>query len=138
MADAVSRAWADLPALLQAHPGVKALYRAALAAQQAPQAEPVAWECKAGGLKPLTDAQYRKQRANIQRHYTRIAPPAAPAGWHVRDRSDLEPGALDLTGPAVERVVLLPGHRDPHSRTLYALAAAMLAAAPTHTRDAHA
>ena len=32
------------------------------------------WECKAGGLKPLTDAQYQVQPPNIQRHYTRIAP----------------------------------------------------------------
>jgi hypothetical protein len=34
--------------------------------------EPVAWECKAGGLKPLTQAQYDNQTDNIKRHYSRI------------------------------------------------------------------
>ena len=34
--------------------------------------EPVAWECKAGGLKPLTQAQYEKQTDSIKRHYSRI------------------------------------------------------------------
>ena len=48
--------------------------RAALA-QQAEPVEPVAWECKAGGLKALTQRQYDAQTANIRRHYTRIAPP---------------------------------------------------------------
>ncbi len=48
--------------------------RAALA-QQAEPVEPVAWECEAGGLKPLTQRQYDAQTANIRRHYTRIAPP---------------------------------------------------------------
>lgn len=46
---------------------------AALAkAKQAP-----AWECKAGGLKPLTEAQYAKQPERIKKHYTRIAAPTA-------------------------------------------------------------
>ena len=48
----------------------------ALAAHEAEKAAP-AWECKAGGLKPLTDEQYRRQPASIQRHYTRIAAPVA-------------------------------------------------------------
>ena len=43
--------------------------RAALAQ---PEQEPVAWECKAGGLKPLTQAQYDNQTDNIKRHYSRI------------------------------------------------------------------
>ena len=42
------------------------------------QAEPVAWECKAGGLKPLSQRQYETQTANIQRHYTQIAPQRKP------------------------------------------------------------
>jgi hypothetical protein len=58
------------------------------------------------------------------------AAPSVPEGWAVRDRSDLEPGAIDLTSPGGERVNLLPCHRDAHSRTLYALASALLAAAP--------
>lgn len=37
-----------------------------------PEQEPVAWECKAGGLKPLTQAQYDNQTDNIKRHYSRI------------------------------------------------------------------
>ena len=37
-----------------------------------PEPEPVAWECKAGGLKPLTQAQYDNQTDNIKRHYSRI------------------------------------------------------------------
>jgi len=52
----------------------RAALRAALA-QQAEPVEPVAWECEAGGLKPLTQRQYDAQTANIRRHYTRIAPP---------------------------------------------------------------
>ena len=49
--------------------------RAALAQQAEPAQEPVAWECKAGGLKPLTQRQYDAQTAATKRHYTRIAPP---------------------------------------------------------------
>ena len=45
------------------------------AAAQAEPVEPVAWECKAGGLKPLTQRQYDAQTAATKRHYTRIAPP---------------------------------------------------------------
>lgn len=44
--------------------------------------EPVAWECKAGGLKPLTQRQYDAQTAATKRHYTRIAPPnQEPVAW---------------------------------------------------------
>jgi len=42
------------------------------AALEQPEQEPVAWECKAGGLKPLTQAQYDNQTDNIKRHYSRI------------------------------------------------------------------
>lgn len=36
------------------------------------QAEPATWECKAGGLKPLTQQQYDAQTDATKRHYTRI------------------------------------------------------------------
>ena len=52
--------------------------RAALAQQPEPVQEPVAWECKAGGLKALTQRQYDAQTAATKRHYTRIAPPQRP------------------------------------------------------------
>lgn len=53
--------------------------RAALAAALAVQpAEPVAWECKAGGLKPLTQRQYDAQPERIRRHYSRIQPARVP------------------------------------------------------------
>jgi hypothetical protein len=42
------------------------------------QAEPVAWECKAGGLKRLTQHQYEAQSDAIKRHYTRIQPAQQP------------------------------------------------------------
>lgn len=34
------------------------------------QAEPVVWECKAGGLKPLSQRLHDLQPDNIKRHYT--------------------------------------------------------------------
>ena len=40
-----------------------------------PEQEPVVWECKAGGLKRLSQRLYEKQPDNIKRHYTRIEPP---------------------------------------------------------------
>ena len=43
-----------------------------------PSAEPVAWECRAGGLRPLTQAQYEAQPPSIQRHYTKMQPAAVP------------------------------------------------------------
>ncbi len=42
MTEAIERAWNDLPPQIKAHPGIKALYRAALAAPAA--SEPVAWQ----------------------------------------------------------------------------------------------
>jgi hypothetical protein len=36
--------------------------------------EPVAWECKNGGLRRLTQRQYECQPDNIKRYYTRIPP----------------------------------------------------------------
>lgn len=42
------------------------------------EAEPVAWECKAGGLKRLTQHQYEAQSDAIKRHYTRIQPERQP------------------------------------------------------------
>jgi len=39
-----------------------------------PQGEPVAWECKAGGLKKLTQTQYDAQPDKIKTHYTPIHP----------------------------------------------------------------
>lgn len=42
------------------------------------QAEPAAWECKAGGLKRLTQHQYEAQPDAIKRHYTRIQPAQQP------------------------------------------------------------
>ena len=61
--------------------------------KQAEPVEPVAWECKAGGLKPLTQRQYDAQTAATKRHYTRIAPPQRKplteeeinAEWHKLD-----------------------------------------------------
>ncbi len=37
-----------------------------------------AWECKPGGLKPLTQSQYEAQPETIRRHYTRIAAERQP------------------------------------------------------------
>ena len=34
--------------------------------------EPIVWECKVGGLKPLTQRQYEAQTNSIRRYYTRI------------------------------------------------------------------
>lgn len=42
------------------------------------EAELVAWECKAGGLKRLTQHQYEAQSDAIKRHYTRIQPEQQP------------------------------------------------------------
>lgn len=42
------------------------------------KAESVAWECKAGGLKRLTQHQYEAQSDAIKRHYTRIQPAQQP------------------------------------------------------------
>jgi hypothetical protein len=42
------------------------------AALEQEEQEPVAWECKAGGLKPLSQRLYELQPDGIKRHYTRI------------------------------------------------------------------
>jgi hypothetical protein len=39
---------------------------------QEQEQERVVWECKAGGLKPLSQRLYDLQPDNIKRHYTRI------------------------------------------------------------------
>lgn len=57
----------------------------------------------------------------------------APDGWTVRDRSDLEPGAIDVQGPGWARTILT---RDGGDRMLYALALAIaLAPAPAQQAD---
>jgi len=63
------------------------------------------------------------------------ATPAAlsvPAGWVVRNRSDLEPGAIDIKNPRGVRLVLDVTRctRSADGHMLYELASALLAAAP--------
>jgi hypothetical protein len=50
------------------------------------QDEPVAWECKAGGLKRLSQRQYERQPEKIKRHYTRIQPDAQQAAPEATTR----------------------------------------------------
>lgn len=89
------------------------------------QAEPVAWECKAGGLKRLTQHQYEAQSDAIKRHYTRIQPAqqpaltAIPSGWKL---IPVEPTREMLTTWIKADVV--------SNRTAPDLYRAMLAAAP--------
>lgn len=71
--------------------------RSALAQQAKPVQEPVAWECKAGGLNRLTQRQYDVQPDRIKRHYTRTAPlqrdellQALQTLVHVCQRMDLK------------------------------------------------
>ena len=59
---------------------------AALAQPPEPVQEPVAWECKAGGLRRLTQRQYDAQPDNIKRHYTRIQPVQEPDYWQEEAR----------------------------------------------------
>lgn len=47
--------------------------------QSVEQPEPVVWECKAGGLKKLTQSQYDKQRDVVKQYYSRIETPAVSA-----------------------------------------------------------
>jgi hypothetical protein len=71
------------------------------------------WECLAGGLKKLTQAQYESQPVKIQRHYTKIPKQAEPvaqsgdavdaiyAAWHG--------AGVDIAGGNWERFVgMLP------------------------------
>ncbi len=70
-----------------------------------PQQEPMEWECKSGGLKPLSQRLYEMQPKNIQQHYTRI-PPQQPRQWvglTEEDRKDLwADGHSDYAIDAVE------------------------------------
>ena len=66
-------------------PSITAL-SAALAQPPEPVQEPVAWECKAGGLRRLTQRQYDAQPDNIKRHYTRIQPVQEPDYWQEEAR----------------------------------------------------
>lgn len=78
--DERDRLRADFAALQHALVGdtgasaIETAHRLRAAPAQAGASAAPQWECKAGGLKPLTDAQYQVQPPNIQRHYTRIAP----------------------------------------------------------------
>jgi hypothetical protein len=56
------------------------------------------------------------------------AAPNVPAGWVIRDRSDLEPGVIDIEGPGYPRTNVGPNPATDGLRTLHALARAMLAA----------
>ena len=73
--------------------------RAALAQEQAEPVEPVAWECKAGGLKPLTQRQYDAQTAATKRHYTRIAPPQR------KPLAEEEIGRIGITHQSLRQVI---------------------------------
>lgn len=59
-----------------------------------------------------------------------VSAPIVPAGWVIRDRSDLEPGAIDIDGPDHPRLVLTTDHVNPALRRLYALACALGIQAP--------
>jgi len=88
------------------------------------QAEPAVWECKAGGLKPLTQRQYDMQPANIQRHYTQLIQ------------------MTDLRQPLNEAREILVKHAhtgDPLLliKALHVLDAALAASAPTMTENKH-
>lgn len=54
------------------------------------------------------------------------SPTQAPAGWVIRDRSDMEPNAIDIEGPGFPRMNLSKDHGNPAWRTLHALASALL------------
>lgn len=47
-------------------------------------------------------------------------------GWVLRNREDLEPGAVDVEGPSYGRTVLVAGAEQPHTRMLHALVSDML------------
>lgn len=53
-----------------------------------------------------------------------------PPGWVIRDRSDLEPGVIDIEGPGYPRTNIGPNPASDGLRTLHALARALLAVAP--------
>jgi tetratricopeptide (TPR) repeat protein len=58
----------------------------------------------------------------------RLRAQVAPAGWIVRDRSDIEAGAIDIEGPGFGRQVLSDGLSGMPLRMLHAFARAHLAA----------
>lgn len=55
---------------------------------------------------------------------------AIPTGWTIRNRDDLEPGAIDITNPAGERINIAANAGNPAFKMLYALAGDLLRAAP--------
>lgn len=98
--------------------------------ETAQPAEPLAWECLAGGLKKLTEAQYAAQTESIKRHYSRIQPAepvASPtAGMnialrilHVGGRDNaagyIEFGSIQAVEALVNQVLrdLPPAQREP-------------------------
>lgn len=56
-------------------------------------AEPIVWECQAGGLKPLSQRLYDAQPDDIKRHYTRMQPPSELVRA-ARDAADVLDGAV--------------------------------------------
>jgi hypothetical protein len=67
--------WNSVKPMLRA--AIECYLSRAAAAPPAPSAEPsepVAWECKAGGLKPLSQRLYDRQPNAIKAHYTHIKP----------------------------------------------------------------
>lgn len=89
------------------------------------KAEPVAWECKAGGLKRLTQHQYEAQSDAIKRHYTRIQPAPQPALTAIP--SDWKPMPVE---PTREMLTTWIKADVVSNRTAPDLYRAMLAAAP--------
>jgi len=61
-------------------------YKCALAQ---PEQGSVAWECLAGGLKKLTDQQYKLQQPSIQQHYTQIPPKREWVGLSINELAAL-------------------------------------------------
>ena len=53
--------------------------------RQVEQPEADAWECRSGGLKPLSQRLYDRQPDKIKRHYTRIKPAVLLTPWQFAD-----------------------------------------------------
>jgi hypothetical protein len=97
--------WAGIKAILDEY-GLQAIdfvadFKAALAQ---PAREPIVWECKAGGLKPLSQRLYDAQSDAIKRHYSRIA--AQPAQEPVARVSGTYGGRF-VYDP-INRAIILP------------------------------
>ncbi len=60
-----------------------------------------------------------------------------PEGWLIRDRSDLEPGAIDVEGPGFDRLSLTSNHGNSGWRMLFGLARALLVAKAGEARSAN-